>query len=216
VGIRLIPDRKNEISSQLRQFSGQVVPAFGIRAIAMALSVVGAGQSSIVNANIDWADVQFEQHLHDERYHPQISRLSVQDRLRHMVLHFAKYAGRLYDAPDELQIKRTATDSLIIAISCANILNVDLSAKLPNVPSVDTTPASFANRLVVTTGRMAAACERLDHLEDFSYRVVLVEGALEIAAASIDLFNSNGWDPVRAMRERLAPVKAKSLFHGRF
>ena len=179
----------------------------------MALSVVNAENSSRVGAAIDWATVQFAQFEHDEKYHREISRLPVQDRLRHMALHFAKYAGRLQEGPTGPDFKRIATDTLIIAISCANILNIDLSKKVPRLGGGGS-PAAFAKRLAISAGRMAAACERLDHLEDFPFRLALAEEVLIILAASLDLFADEGWQLVREMKERLAPIKSKSIFHG--
>lgn len=181
----------------------------------MALSVVNARSQSRECAPIDWAAVQFAQFEHDEKYHREISRLPMQSRLRHMAMHFAKYAGRLQEDPTGPQFRRIATDTLIIAISCANILNIDLSARSLAVGGADASQAAFTKRLAIAAGRMAAACERLDHLEDFPFRAALVDEVLVILAASLNLFNAEGWSPVREMKERLAPIKAKSIFHGK-
>lgn len=179
----------------------------------MALSLVNSEASSDRLASLDWPAIQFAQFEHDEKYHPEISRLPVQDRLRHMTLHFAKYAGRLSDEPTDAEFERLAIDTLIIGVSCANTLNIDLSkagdAISPNHSD------EFARRLTVCAGRMASACERLDHLEDFPFRPTLAEQVLQVISASLGVFCSNGWSPVEKMRERLAPVKAKKLFHGK-
>lgn len=180
----------------------------------MALSVVNA-DSPREREPIDWAVVQLAQFEHDENYHREISRLTVQDRLRHMALHFAKYAGRLQEEPADLEFKRIATDSLIIAISSANILNIDLAAKALGGEHSNTPREAFAKRLAVAAGRMAGACERLDHLEDFPFRAAIANEVLSILSACIDQFDAEGWKLVKEREERLAPIKAKSIFHGK-
>ena len=181
----------------------------------MALSVVNAETLSPECASIDWATVQFAQFEHDEKYHREISRLPIQDRLRHMAMHFAKYAGRLHEDQAVPQFERIATDTLIIAISCANILNIDLSARSPAAGGMDASQAAFTKHLAIAAGRMAAACEKLDHLEDFPFRAALVDEVLAILTASLDLFRAEGWSLAQEMEERLAPIKAKSIFHGK-
>ncbi|OYW47081.1 MAG: hypothetical protein B7Z33_01620 [Sphingomonadales bacterium 12-68-11] len=133
-----------------------------------------------------------------------------------MALHFAKYAGRLLEEPADAQFKRIATDALIIAISSANTLNVDLAAKAVGGESSNAPREAFAKRLAIAAGRMAGACERLDHLEDFPFRAVILAEVLAILGACLDLFDAEGWNAVAEMEERLAPIKAKSIFHGKF
>jgi hypothetical protein len=181
----------------------------------MALTAVNIETLSRERAPIDWATVQFAQFEHDEKYHREISRLTVQDRLRHMTMHFAKYVGKLHAAPNVDQFRRVATDTLIIAVSCANILNVDLRSTPLAADGGGASQPAFTKRLAVCTGRMAEACEKLDHLEDFPFRKAIVKEVLAILAASLDVFSAEGWNPVEEMQERLAPVKAKSIFHGR-
>lgn len=181
----------------------------------MALAVVNA-EMSRENTPIDWAAVQLDQFEHDEKYHREISRLTVQDRLRHMALHFAKYAGRLQEDVSDAQFKRTATDSLIIAISSANTLNMDLSAKVVGGECSNRSKEAFAKGLAVAAGRMAGACERLDHLEDFPFRPAITAEVLTILSACVDLFDAEGWSLVADREARLMPVKAKSIFHGKF
>ena len=155
----------------------------------MALSVVNAGLPR-ESAPIEWATVQFAQFEHDEKYHREISRLPMQDRLRHMALHFAKYSGRLQDSPDDELFDRVATDTLVIAISCANILNIDLSERRLGDESESASRAEFARRLTVAAGRMAGACERLDHVEDFPFRSALADEVLNILSACLALFRA--------------------------
>lgn len=180
----------------------------------MALSVMDVRNSAQADFNIDWAAVQLVQFEHDEKYHREICRLSTQDRLRHMSLHFAKYAGRLLDDPCEADFRQITVDTMVIAVSCANILNVDLPRKF--VPAAGKPSRSeYTRQLAIAAGKMAAACEKLDHLEDFPFRQTLTAQALGILADSIALFHTEGWEPVQEMSERLAKIKAKSIFHGK-
>ena len=178
----------------------------------MALSVVST-DSVPKRAPIDWAAVQFAQFEHDEKYHREISRLPMQSRLRHMALHFAKYAGRLHEGLNDATFKRTAIDALIIAISCANILNIDLSAR--ELDGGQLSRADFARGLTVAAGRMAAACERLDHLEDFPFRTAIAGEVIAVLQACLCLFAAEGWGATKEMEERLANIKAKQIFHGK-
>lgn len=181
----------------------------------MALSVINPENAAEAAACIDWAKVQFAQFEHDEKYHREICRLSTQDRLRHMALHFAKYAGRLHEGPEDKLYKQIAVDSMIIAVSCANIMNIDLPSVLQTTSMPTLTRSTFAKRLSIAAGRMAAACEKLDHLEDFPFRRTLTTEALAILSDCKALFASEGWEPVREMADRLARIKGKSIFHGK-
>ncbi|MEO1969122.1 MAG: hypothetical protein ABGW87_10470 [Sphingomonadaceae bacterium] len=181
----------------------------------MALVIVDAIKHDGGLAEVDWPSVQFAQFEHDEKYHREISRLSMQDRLRHMALHFAKYAGRLHDGPDDEVIKQTAIDSLIIAISCANILNRDVSGIAGLQIRQGEGFEHFARMLTVAAGKMAAACERIDHLEDFPFRSAITEQVEVILISAFRFISGLQLDPVREMTSRLSGIKAKSIFHGK-
>lgn len=181
----------------------------------MALSVIESQTDCESHGSIDWAEVQLEQFQHDEKYHREISRLSTQDRLRHMALHFAKYSGQLHDDPSGQQFRKIALDTLIIGISTANTLNVDLGKMLKIEPQASLLDEEFMKRLAVSAGKMAAACEKLDHLEEFPFRQTLTAQCLSIISACLSLFVARGWEPTRAMHERLASIKSKSIFYGK-
>ena len=181
----------------------------------MALSIIDTGKQADAWTEIDWIGVQRAQFAHDEKHHREISRLSTQDRLRHMTLHFAKYAGRILDDPSEAIFKQTAVDTLIIAVSSANSLNLDISKTDAGDLPARLTKQGFSGRLVVSAGKMAAACEKLDHLEDFPYRRTLSDEVMAILKACIALFAAEGWDPSDAVKLRLTPIKAKSIFFGK-
>ena len=181
----------------------------------MALAIVDAVNPDGDFAKVDWPSVQFAQFEHDEKYHREISRLSIQDRLRHMALHFSKYAGRLYEEPSEEFIRQTAVDTLIIAISCANILNRDVSTMTAQRANECLAVEQFARELTIAAGKMAAACERIDHLEDFPFRAAITEQVEVTLVAAFDFLSALQMDPVCEMASRLSRIKAKSIFHGR-
>jgi hypothetical protein len=163
---------------------------------------------------LDFEQLQLEQFTHDEVYHREIARLNVQDRLKHMALHFAKYAGNLAEAADDDRVvKKAATDTFIIAVSTANILNVRLSELMR--PTQAETSKSFPTLLAIHAGRMAAACEKLDHLEDVAFRPIIRDNAVALAAAAADEAQRRGWNIVDLVRVRLSGVKQKMMFHGR-
>lgn len=181
----------------------------------MNLSLVQGDTHSPSSVAIDWPAVQLAQFRHDETYHREISRLTIHDRLKHMVLHFAKYAGRLLAAHDDQNFQQTTVDTFVIAVSCANILNLPVEKRLPSRELSPEGRDQFARELAITAGKMAAACEKMDHLEDFPFRQILVEETLGLLSVLTALFQSEGRDPVAEMHARLANIKEKSIFHGR-
>lgn len=177
----------------------------------MALAILAENDRSEM-LNLD--QLQLEQFKHDEMYHREIARLSTQDRLKHMALHFAKYAGNVAESgEDEGALKKAVTDTFIIAVSTANILNVRLSDALSSGRS-EGLSASFGNALAIHAGRMAAACEKLDHLEDVAFRPVIRENTIALFIAALTEAERRGWDIYDLVRARLAGVKKKMIFHG--
>lgn len=180
----------------------------------MTLAVVAAEGASDIRLQLD--ELQLQQFKHDETYHREIARLSVQDRLRHMALHFAKYSGRFVEAEaagDEALKQRIATDVFIIGVSTANILNIRLVRELEALgrPRAAT---EFASSLAIGAGKMAAACEKLDHLEDFPFRVVIRDAALRLVDAAIEFADGRGWNLRQLVQERLGTIKENFIHHG--
>jgi hypothetical protein len=216
-GISLIPDRFGaKLCEYLKaedeaQDNAALLRRGNIRRVCMALAAVQ--NDSDARTLADWDKIQFEQFEHDEKYHREIARLTVQERLKHMTLHFAKYAGEVYAEPSEQEFQRLVTDVLVIAISTANTLNLRLSDVLDCDQNSDS--STFENALVVATGRMAAACEKLDHLEEFPYRSQISDGMLTVLKAALAVCAERSWSVPVIMKARLAPVKKKSIFHGK-
>ena len=136
-------------------------------------------------------NLQQQQQAHDLKSHKDILCLPVQDRLRHMVLHFAKYVGRLVNGGTQLgatSFERTVVDTFIIALATANALNVNLGAfcTAPQSEgeqgSLEAIQTKFSIALAIQTGRMAKACEALDHVERFNIREELEAGVTAICS----------------------------------
>lgn len=177
--------------------------------------------------------LQVEQHEHDEKYHREIARLSLHQRLNHMALHFAKYTGKIASAEDSEAIERVCVDALIISLSTANILNVDLWDTLagddheyPGLLACGRSLAvaggwNLADRaelvtaMAVAGGRVAAACEKIDHLEEISFRSEIKAGLGCLSAISLAYIAQCGHDPANAVRQRLDGVKRRLKLHGR-
>ena len=180
--------------------------------LAVAAPTVPAEHDNLVALLVE---LQVEQFKHDEAYHREIARLPVQDRLKHMALHLAKYAGGLFDVDcDEQKLKRLTTDIFIISLSTLNILN----AKVVNVfqaPVQETAVTEeFSREVVRISGRISAACEKMDHLEDYPFRKAIIESAYCMLAVSLNFALRRGWDVGELVRARLKPIKEKSIFFG--
>jgi len=112
--------------------------------------------------------LQREQHKHDMRNHLDIVSLHKADRLKHYGLHFAKYVGRLARGTDEAKsVEVTFVDALLVGLSAANTLLQDLS-KEPGPRAAVTNQVDPLRSFADAAGRFADACEKIDHLEEFS------------------------------------------------
>ena len=179
-------------------------------------------------------DLQGSQKLHDERFHKDIWCLSLGDRIKHMVLHFAKYSGRFIEAKERQDINlltRTLIDTWIIALASANMLNLKLGkqlgadpADLPSLSSLgqtllasrfplDENPFDLAiSELSKATGHMAKACESYDHMEGFDSRGCLEKGVVQIAVLSLATSSLLKLDLVPLVYKRWGEVERKSIF----
>jgi hypothetical protein len=177
-------------------------------------------------------ELQVEQHHHDENYHREIARLSLHQRLNHMALHFAKYAGRIASAERISDTLPVYVDTLIIAISTTNILNEEIWRLLgfeSEYPGLMAFGRALAHRsslalddkvellreTCIAAGLVATACERIDHLEEISFRGEIKAGVKQLATLAIAILAAHGIDPALAIRERLDSVKSRLRLHGR-
>lgn len=173
---------------------------------------------------------------HDELAHKDILCLPVQMRIKHMVLHFAKYTGHLVEARQlqshELLVS-TILDTWIIMLASANMLNLRLSEKLnPEggcaYQHLDSLGQAFADSHFISpndvydvslfelgkiTGRMAKACESLDHMEGFASRESLEEGVIAIARLLLGVSALLKINVQPLISYRWIEVERKSIFH---
>lgn len=188
-----------------------------------------------MSAATELTKFQLEQLQHDEFAHKDILCLPIQTRIKHMVLHFSKYVGKLVEAR-ELQSREmlvsTIVDTWIIVLASANMLNLKLSERLnsedrtyQNLNSLGQTfvdshciassdPFDLALfELGKSTGKMAKACESLDHMEGFSSRESLEEGVLEIARLSLAVSARLQINLLPFVSHRWRQVERKSIFY---
>jgi len=172
--------------------------------------------------------LQLEQREHDEKYHPEIARLTMHHRLNHMALHFAKYTGRVAHAArtgDDSDVDRTLTDFFVIALSSANVLNTHLGKALFEEGRLIDTPIDsghatgqdllhFLFAVSSATGRMAKACESLDHIEPVDFREEMKAAIIAIADTVISYSAPRNLQLLEAVHSRLEGVRASKIFHG--
>lgn len=187
-----------------------------------------------MSADTELMKFQIEQLRHDELAHKDILCLPVQTRIKHMVLHFAKYVGKLVEAR-QLEshdlLASTLVDTWVIVLASANMLNIRLSEKLnpEDIPyqNLQSIGQAFAGSQFISskdpfdlalfelgksTGRMAKACESLDHMEKFPFREAVEQGVLEIARLTLAISATLGINLYHLVSLRWKEVERKSIF----
>lgn len=179
--------------------------------------------------------LQWNQLNHDERYHKEIVRLSVADRMKHFALHMAKYVGyfaEAIDSEDSALFERTLVDALIISLASANTLNLSLGHALScqagfESGSLTTLRFKLANELFPAgadairfllelarrSSRLAKACESLDHVEDHPFRETMVSSVVDIFKLLFAETSVLDIDPVEKVKSRIQDIEPKSIFH---
>lgn len=177
-------------------------------------------------------NLQWKQLRHDENYHKDIWLLTVHNRVNHMTLHFAKYSGQLAQANYENNtalFSKACLDSLIIATSLANILNVNLSTELKSyanqcdsieglssilMKESNATIDSISRCITISVGKLAKAAESVDHLESFSFREVLSSLTIDIFKLALAgcFFINKDLSILKEIENRMLMVEKKSMF----
>jgi hypothetical protein len=180
------------------------------------LAVVSAKADHCVLSAETLDGLQWEQHQHDEQYHREIARLTVHERWKHMALHFSKYAGNLVgNRDDDEKLQRAVVDTFVIALSTSNTLNIKASELVSRSDVVVASGREFFEALVLGAGRMAAACEKLDHVEAVPFREEVTAAASYLLSATLRVAESRSWPLDELVRGRLAAVKQKWIHHDR-
>lgn len=175
--------------------------------------------------------LQKMQQTHDEIAHRDILSFDLYKRLKHMVLHFYKYAGRIESARgagDLQQLRRTLIDSFIICMASANAMNLslgeaiqekaesnDLDALAQQLGKAVRATDLFAEAvrsLVVLGGQMAKAVESADHMERGNPRAEMEDLVVKLTVSVLGLLGHLKGELRKAVQERLHSVELKSIF----
>jgi hypothetical protein len=173
--------------------------------------------------------IQSEQQAHDLLAHRDILHLDTQTRLKHMTLHFLKYAGKIATArtqKDADTLANILVDVFIICLATANALNVSLGVGTPvTAPNLDILAQKIADLvpggdpydkaltdLVMIAGRMAKSIESTDHLERGNPRAELEELIVELTMAMVASIGSLKITLQSAVEGRWRFVEQKSIF----
>lgn len=159
-------------------------------------------------ANNRLVGIQRRQLMHDELFHRDIARLPTKDRLTHLVLHCSKYCGYLYSSLSKKE--DVLVDFTIVTISILNTLNSKITLETLDIPLM---PEGIEKSLVIQTGRLASACERIDHLEDWSYKERIIAESRTILGIIFGYFDHHNLDLFAMISYRLEGVQKKSIFY---
>lgn len=171
------------------------------------------------------------QQAHDEVAHRDILNFDLYKRLKHMVLHFYKYAGRIETARgtgDTQQLRRTLIDAFIICMASANAMNLSLGESITDVAEANDLDslahelgkkiqctdlsAEAVRTLVVLGGQMAKAIESADHMERGDPRATMEGLVAQLAAVVLGILGHLNGKLDSDVRARLHGVELKSIF----
>lgn len=171
------------------------------------------------------------QQQHDEVAHKDILSFDLYKRLKHMVLHFYKYAGKLEMARqtrDEGSLRQTLLDAFIICMASANAMNLSLGGALSaraEAADLDSLSKQFAREItgpdvfaeavslmVLTGGKMAKVVESADHMEDANPRTAMMALVPEMTAEVLGLLGRLRGGLEADVLRRLRAVEERSIF----
>lgn len=172
--------------------------------------------------------LQRVQQAHDEVAHRDILSFNLHKRLKHMVLHFYKYAGNIEVArgsSDVVMLSRVLIDALIICMASANALNLSLDRDLDSQGDLDVIARQQAQKLahdpfseaisqlVLIGGQMAKTVESLDHMEGGNPRAEMSLLVPRMTAAVLGLLGRAGIHDIEDLvLRRLTAVEQRSIF----
>lgn len=175
--------------------------------------------------------LQKMQQAHDEVAHRDILSFDLYKRLKHMVLHFYKYAGRIEVARstgDLHQLRHTLIDTFIICMASANAMNLSLGERISEIAESNDLDALarelgkklqsmdlFAESvrvLVILGGQMAKAIESADHMERGDPRAVMESLVVQLTVAVLAILGHLSGPLEKDVRTRLHGVELKSIF----
>lgn len=181
--------------------------------------------------------LQWTQLKHDESYHKDIVILPPAQRIRHMALHYAKYTAYLLEAIEtgnNHRLENTLTDSFIIALAIANILNQnlghELGAQAKDIVSLnalgsqlagglqrdDADPLWLVRAFARYNGRLAKACEAWDHLESVPFRDTMKAANLALFQVVLVEASARGLNLTELYKKRIGEVEDRSIFNQQY
>ena len=171
------------------------------------------------------------QHEHDKIAHQDILSFSLHKRLKHMVLHFYKYAGKIQisgELSDFVGLRKALIDSFIICMASANAMNLSLGKVIfseEEVSSLDclakkfsmsvTNENLFASAIrdfLLIGGKMAKAVESADHMEDGNPRGDMMSLLPELTVSVLAHLGCLDGNLEMEIKNRLEKVEQKSIF----
>ncbi len=176
------------------------------------------------------AALQQQQQSHDELAHRDILELPTDRRMTHMALHFAKYSGRLIalDFLDRPAVERLIVDSIIICLTAANAIGLDLANEFeagaelgrlaedyerwsPFAPAA--LPMWLGSSMAIENAKFSKACEAFDHRETFPYGEVWQAGVLAILRLCLAAAGRLSFDLASAIAARWEMLEHKYVRH---
>lgn len=171
------------------------------------------------------------QQKHDELAHRDILSFDLYKRLKHMVLHFYKYAGRIEasrSTDDTQQLRRTLIDTFIICMASANAMNLSLGETITDASEANDLDslahelgkkihstdlyAEAVRALVLLGGQMAKAIESADHMERGDPRASMEELVAQLTVVVLSILGKLNGKLDNDVRARLNGVELKSIF----
>lgn len=159
--------------------------------------------------DIDFLNLQMYQNNHDKIYHTDIDVLPMSSKMKHYTLHMCKYASYLLTAEiedDHGLRQRALVDTFVISLAIANTLNQNLTKAMHDFADPNCVPWP---KFPVLVGRLAKACEALDHLEDFPFRTTMLETNVKIMAMATWMLCHLGMDVETLYKTRIQEVEQR-------
>lgn len=171
------------------------------------------------------------QQAHDEAAHRDILNFDLYKRLKHMVLHFFKYAGKIEAARLEGNspaLRKILVDTYIICMASANAMNLSLGRTIAcdcEFSDIDALAQALSKSsrgtdlfgealrpLLLIGGDMAKAIESSDHMERGDPRAMMESLVPQLAAAVLGILGNFDGNIENDIRLRLISVEKKSIF----
>lgn len=169
---------------------------------------------------------------HDEAAHRDILHLDLYSKLKHMVLHFYKYSGKIqlaYTENDLSKLYNALIDTFIICMASANAMNLSLGKRIhccENIENIDSLaialskknihPSPFLSALesmLIIGGKMAKTIESSDHMEHGNPRVEMEALIPELSVAILSTLGKMDGLIEKNIQTRFHNIEKKSIFY---